>query len=190
MPLAIVFAAGAIVEGGVGTWGVLFLRDHLAVAALAGAAAYVAGQALATTARATLGWSVRRIGEARGARIGLALAAVGLLVEAASGSAALAGAGLAAAAVGSAVYWPLLLAHAGSGAERPGVVVGGISAAGYIGFLAGPPMVGVIADLGGLRAGLVLLAVIAAAGALLPLRTPEPVGATRAPDSAGGRRSA
>ena len=45
-PLAVVFAIGAVVEGGIGTWGVLFLRANLGLAAVAGAAAYVAGQAL------------------------------------------------------------------------------------------------------------------------------------------------
>jgi MFS family permease len=168
VPLAIVFAAGALTEGGVGTWGVLFLRSHLGIAALAGASAYVAGQGLAALARSTLAGSAERIGEARGARLGLGLAAVGLGLEAASREPVLAGIGLAAAAVGSSVYWPLLLALAGRGLERPGVVVGGISAAGYMGFLAGPPVVGWVASAFGLRAGLAVLAVAAGAAALYP----------------------
>ncbi len=36
---------GAMVEGGIGTFGVLYLRDRLDVAVLAGAGAYVLGQA-------------------------------------------------------------------------------------------------------------------------------------------------
>jgi MFS family permease len=170
LPLAFVFALGALVEGGVGTWGVLFLRSRLGVAAVVGATAYVFGQALATGARTTLGWTADRLGERRGARLGLALAAVGLLAEAMSHDAWVAGLGLAAASVGSAVYWPLLLATAGEGTERPGVIVGGVSAAGYLGFLAGPPLVGWIADGFGLRAGLGVLAIFATAAAITPLR--------------------
>ena len=118
--VAIVFAIGALVEGGVGTWGVLFLREHLGLAVAAGASAYVVGQGLATTARSTLGWTAEHVGERRGAQIGLALAGVGLLVEATATSSWLAAAGLGAAAVGAAVYWPLLLAFASRGGDRPG----------------------------------------------------------------------
>jgi MFS family permease len=170
--VAVVFAIGALVEGGVGTWGVLFLREHLGLAVAAGAGAYAVGQGLATTARSTLGWTAEHVGERRGAQIGLALAGVGLLVEATATSSWLAAAGLGAAAVGAAVYWPLLLAFASRGGDRPGLVVGGLSAAGYVGFLAGPPVVGWIAQLTDLRWGLAALGCASLAGALIRLRLP------------------
>jgi MFS family permease len=170
--LAVVFATGALVEGGVGTWGVLFLREHLGLAVAAGAGAYVAGQALATTARSTLGWTAEHVGERRGAQLGLGLAGIGLLLEAVSNSGWPAAIGLGAAAVGSAVYWPLLLAFASRGSDRPGLVVGGLSAAGYVGFLAGPPVVGWVAQATSLRWGLALLGAAALAGACARLRAP------------------
>jgi MFS family permease len=170
--VAIVFAIGALVEGGVGTWGVLFLRAHLGLAVAAGAGAYVVGQALATTARSTLGWTAEHVGERRGAQLGLGLAGVGLLIEATATSSWLAAAGLGAAAVGAAVYWPLLLAFASRGGERPGLVVGGLSAAGYVGFLAGPPVVGWVAQLTDLRWGLAFLGAASLAGAAVRLRVP------------------
>jgi MFS family permease len=170
--VAIVFAIGALVEGGVGTWGVLFLRAHLGLAVAAGAGAYVVGQALATTARSTLGWTAEHVGERRGAQLGLGLAGVGLLIEATATSGWLAAAGLGAAAVGAAVYWPLLLAFASRGGERPGLVVGGLSAAGYVGFLAGPPVVGWVAQLTDLRWGLAFLGAASLVGAAVRLRVP------------------
>lgn len=170
--VAVVFAIGALVEGGVGTWGVLFLRAHLGLAVAAGAGAYVVGQALASTARSTLGWTAEHIGERRGAQLGLALGGVGLLVEATATSSWLAAAGLGAAAVGAAVYWPLLLAFASRGGERPGLVVGGLSAAGYVGFLAGPPVVGWVAQATDLRWGLALLGTASLVGACLRLSAP------------------
>ncbi|MEY2423774.1 MAG: hypothetical protein QOI95_3841 [Acidimicrobiaceae bacterium] len=173
--VAIVFAIGALVEGGVGTWGVLFLRAHLGLAVAAGASAYAVGQALATTARSTLGWTAEHVGERRGAQLGLGLAGAGLLVEATATSSWLAAVGLGAAAVGAAVYWPLLLAFASRGGERPGLVVGGLSAAGYVGFLAGPPVVGWIAQITDLRWGLALLGGASLAGALVRLRAPVEV---------------
>ena len=138
---------------------------HLGLAVAAGAGAYVVGQALATTARATLGWTAEHVGERRGAQLGLALAGVGLLVEATATSSWLAAAGLGAAAVGAAVYWPLLLAFASRGGDRPGLVVGGLSAAGYVGFLAGPPVVGWVAQATDLRWGLALLGLASLVGA-------------------------
>jgi MFS family permease len=170
--VAVVFALGALVEGGVGTWGVLFLREHLGLAVAAGAGAYVAGQALATTARSTLGWTAEHVGDRRGAQLGLGLAGIGLLVEGTASSSWLAAAGLGAAAVGAAVYWPLLLAFAGRGVERPGLVVGGLSAAGYVGFLGGPPIVGWVAQVSDLRWGLAFLGAAALAGAFTRLHAP------------------
>ncbi|HEX2382052.1 MAG TPA: MFS transporter, partial [Acidimicrobiales bacterium] len=104
--LALVFTLGAVVEGGIGTWGVLFLRANLGLAAVAGAAAYVAGQALATFARCTLGWTTNHLGDRRGAQWGLALAGAGLFVEATANTGAAAAVGLGLAAVGVSVYWP------------------------------------------------------------------------------------
>ena len=171
--VAVVFAIGALVEGGVGTWGVLFLRAHLGLAVAAGAGAYVGGQALATIARSTLGWTTEHVGERRGAQFGLALAGAGLLLEATSNSSWPAAVGLGMAAVGSAVYWPLLLAFASQGSDRPGIVVGGLSAAGYVGFLAGPPVVGWVAQVTDLRWGLGFLGAAALAGALTRLKAPS-----------------
>jgi MFS family permease len=173
--LAVVFALGAMVEGGIGTFGVLYLREHLDVAVLAGAGAYVAGQALATITRSALGsegFAARLAtgGGVRPARIGLCVAAAGLALEAATDLAAVAAVGLAVAAVGITTYWPLLSAVATTASDRPGLAVGGVSAAGYLGFLAGPPLVGALADGAGLRAGVLGLAVAAATAASIRQR--------------------
>jgi hypothetical protein len=169
--LAVVFSLGAMVEGGIGTFGVLYLRDRLDVAVLAGAGAYVLGQALATTTRFALG-SERagtHLGGTRPARLGLIVAALGLLLEAATDLAPVAALGLAVASVGAATYWPLLSAVTTRAADRPGLAVGGVSAAGYLGFLAGPPIVGAIAEGAGLRVGVIALAVAGGVAASIPL---------------------
>jgi MFS family permease len=58
--LAVVFAASAMVEGGIATWGVLYLREHLDVGIVAGVGAYVVGQGLATVTRFSAGPAVGR----------------------------------------------------------------------------------------------------------------------------------
>jgi MFS family permease len=172
--LAAVFALAALVEGGIDTWGVLFLRSRLAVGVLAGAAAYVAGQSLATVARASIGGAARRMHATWGPSAGAVLAAGGLLVEAVSPSPVLAGVGLATAAIGISMCWPLFLSEATAGQDRPAVIVGGITAAGYVGFVAGPPIVGWISAAFGLRLGLVTLASAALLTGLLPRRSLTP----------------
>ena len=49
--LLAVFALAEVTEGGVDTWGVLYLRNHLATGVLLGAGAYVVGQLVAATTR-------------------------------------------------------------------------------------------------------------------------------------------
>jgi MFS family permease len=170
--LAVVFALGALVEGGIGTFGVLYLRDKLEVAVLAGAGAYVVGQSLATITRFSLGADAaeRRLGGTGPARLGLGLAAIGLVVEAATDLPGIAAAGLAVASIGVATYWPLLSGIASAASDRPGLAVGGVSAAGYLGFLAGAPLVGAVAEGAGLRAGVLVLAAAAGIAASIPLR--------------------
>lgn len=159
--LAAIFAGAALVEGGIDTWGVLYLRSNLKTTIVVGTGAFVVGQVLATLARATLG-PLAEASRGRGASIGAGLAAVGLLVEAVARVPALSAAGLAIATVGASMTWPLLLAGVSSTSERLGVVVGGVTAAGYLGFVAGPPIVGALSSAFGLRWGLGFMAAAAA----------------------------
>jgi MFS family permease len=169
--LALVFACGAMVEGGIDTWGVLVLRQRLGTTVLVGAGAYVTGQAVATAARITLGPAAGALGAVRGLAVGGGLAAAGLVLVAlapAWGAAA----GLAVAAAGISVCWPLLLSRASTGQERPAAVVGGVTAIGYLGFVIGPPLVGALAGIVGLRPAILTLAAAAAVVAVVPRRLP------------------
>jgi hypothetical protein len=168
--LAVAFAVGAMVEAGIETWGVLFLRERLASGVLLGAGAAVAGYVIASAARVTLGPLAGAAGAPVAVGAGAALSAVGLAVLALSPSPGVAAAGLVAAAGGVSMCWPLLLAQAGMGRERPAAAVGGVSAIGYLGFVVGPAAVGSVAQLAGLRAGLLALAAAAVFVAVAPAR--------------------
>jgi MFS family permease len=180
--LMVAFASTAVVEGGIDTWGVLYLRTRLATGVLVGAGAYAAGQLIAATTRASGANVINRLGHRRGFVLGSGLAAAGLALEASFDSAAAAACALAIAAGGISLCWPLTMARLA--APRPGgstdaasttVLVGGFTAAGYMGWVLGPAVVGTLSDHEGLRAGLFLLCGIAALAsvALAGIRIPS-----------------
>jgi len=186
--LALVFALTAMVEGGIDTWGVLYLRTHLAAGVLLGAGAYCMGQAIAISTRGGAGGRIGRIGPRWGLVIGAAVASGGLAIEAGSNDAAAAAIGLAVAAGGISLCWPLVMAvastvalasepavrspgpgavSAGADPVSPAALVGALTAAGYAGWVAGPAVVGSVADASGLSTGLFLLSGLAAAAAIV-----------------------
>jgi MFS family permease len=162
--LAVVLAAATMVEGGIDTWGVLFLRSQLAITAGLGAAAYVVGQGMATLSRVAFGPRVGVMAVGVGASTGAAVAAAGLTLEAVAPSGVVAALGLATAVVGISLCWPLLVAAGAAGNARPGLTVGALTGTGYVGFLIGPSLVGWAAGAWGLRVGILILV----AAALLP----------------------
>ena len=179
LPLALVLACSAMVEGGLETWGVLYLRVRIGAGVLVGSAAYVLGQTLATAAR--LGLGVTRVGEARFLLAGGAgVAAAGLTVEAFAPSAAVGALGLAAAAIGISVCWPLLLTRATQGPGTTAVPVAAMTSGGYVGFVVGPPLVGLVSRGAGLRAGLLVLAALAAVVSVVGLVQPSRADASAA----------
>jgi MFS family permease len=168
--LAIAFAVGGMVEGGIELWGVLFLRTFLESGLPVAVGSAVGGYVVAMVARLTFGRAAGRRGAARGVTIGAGIAFAGVLVLGLAPVAWLSGLGLVLAAGGISMCWPLLLAHASDGRARPAAIVGSVTAVGYLGFVLGPTVVGWVAAAFGLRAGLLLLAGAAAFVAVAPTR--------------------
>jgi predicted MFS family arabinose efflux permease len=166
--VAAAFAVGAMVEGGVALWGVLFLRTHLASGLGVAVTSAVAAYSIAALARVFIGPVAGRRSAAHGVAVGAGAAAIGVLVLALASGSWLPGLGLVVAAAGVSMCWPLLMAHAGAGRERPGAIVGGLAAFGYVGLFAGPTIVGWVAAAAGLKAGLLLLSVAAVFVAIAP----------------------
>ena len=80
----------------------------------------------------------------------------------------IAAAGLAAASLGISVVWPLLMADVNNEATHPALAIGGVTAAGYLGMVAGPPIVGIVSGAFGRPTGLMVLAAIALFVAVTP----------------------
>ncbi len=166
--IAIAFAVGAMVEGGVELWGVLYLRTEVSPGVAVGATSAVLAYSVAAIARVGLGPAMGRRGAARGVTIGASVSAAGIVLLGWAPTSWLAGAGLVIAAGGISMCWPLLLSYATAGRARPGTIVGAVSAVGYVGFVAGPTLVGWLAAGAGLQLGLLVLA----AGALFVAGAP------------------
>jgi hypothetical protein len=184
--LAVAFGVAAMVEGGIDLWAVLFLRTQLASGLLVGAGGAVLGYLVAAAARVLVGPRIGAAGAGPGVAIGAGLAAGGLVLMAAAPDAALAAVGLVGAAAGVSMCWPLLVALAATGHERPGPVVGAVSSVGYLGLVVGPAVVGLVSGGLGLRDGLGLLALAAAAVAGYGWRGHRSASAARPDRRAGG----
>jgi Major Facilitator Superfamily len=165
--LLAVFALAEVTEGGVDTWGVLYLRNHLATGVLLGAGAYVVGQVVAATTRGAGSVLVGRLPARRGLLVGGCVAGGGILLESLSPLSGVAALGLALGAGGASLFWPLVMSNVSRLASQVVSAVGTFTAAGYIGWVAGAPIVGWVSQAYGPQRGLQLLAVAAFAVAVV-----------------------
>ncbi len=167
--LLAVFALAEISEGGVDTWGVLFLRHELSTGVLLGAGAYVVGQAVAATTRGAGATLLGRLSTRRALIVGGCVAGGGILLESLTHISGLAALGLALGAGGASLFWPLVMSSVSRQASQVVSAVGTFTAAGYIGWVAGAPLVGWVSQTYGAGRGLQVLAVAAFGVALFSL---------------------
>lgn len=174
-------------EGAMADWSAVYLRD-VAGAGPGLTAAGFGAFSLAMAAGRVVGDRVlQRIGAERLVRGGGTVAAVGVALAVLLGTpwAAVLGFGLVGAGL-SAVF-PTVLATAGRAPGLPpAAAIAAVSTVGYTGFMAGPPLIGLVADALSLRAGLALVvvaaAVVALAAGALRGGAPPPIGAPEAPE--------
>jgi MFS family permease len=171
--LLAIFALAEITEGGVDTWGVLYLRNHLAAGVLLGAGAYVVGQSVAATTRGAGGHLIGRLSARHALVVGGCVAGGGILLESLSPLSGVAALGLALGAGGASLFWPLVMSNVSNLASQVVSAVGTFTAAGYIGWVAGAPIVGWISQAYGPQHGLQVLAVAALAVALVSFIHPQ-----------------
>jgi MFS family permease len=176
-----VFAICAVLsEGAVSDWAAIYLDDEVGTGegtAAAGLAVFSLTMGIGRLAGDRLSEAV---GPARLARGGGSLGAVGIGIALLADTTLTALAGFALAGLGLAALFPLALRAAATRGDSPGPAVAAVSAMGYIGFLAGPPTIGGLAELVGLRAALLLVVACCAADAALAgaVRVPKPAATT------------
>jgi fucose permease len=171
-PVALAAVGGAL--GAMADWSAVYLRDTLH-AAPALAAGGFAGFSLAMAAgRLTGDVVVGRFGGRRVLRVSRAVAAGGLAVALLIGHPAAGIVGCALVGLGIANIIPVLFsATARIPGVEPGRALSAVATTGYPGFLAGPPLIGGVAEAAGLAIGLGLVSVACALVAVGARRLPE-----------------
>jgi MFS family permease len=157
-------------EGAVADWSAVFLRQDV------GAGAALAGAGFAAFSLAMAGGRLvgdvlnARLGAVALLRLGGAVAGAGMALALVPDGAALSILGFGLVGAGLSTLFPTVIGAAGRTRDAPtGTVIATITALGYFGFLAGPPLIGLLADVAGLRAALgvvvaLALLVVAVAG--------------------------
>jgi hypothetical protein len=145
-------------EGAMGDWAAVFLREYRR-AGLDGAATGFAGFSLAMAAGRFAGdWVRRRWGAPILLRVGGVAAAVGMTTALTMPGLVSSVLGFTLFGLGLANMIPILFGAAGRvHGMTPGLGIAAVATTGYAGLLAGPPLIGMTAELVGLRLALVAI---------------------------------
>jgi predicted MFS family arabinose efflux permease len=166
-------------EGSANDWLAITMVDAYGTSEAVGAVALGLFVTSMTVARVVGGAALERWGRVPVLRLTAASALVGLLLVVSGVSVWLVMIGILFWGAGASLGFPVGMSSAADDPARAAVRVSVASSIGYAAFLAGPPLIGVLAEhVGPLRALLVVLGALAlglaASGAARPLPTPEP----------------
>jgi MFS family permease len=164
---ALAFAC-LLIEGGAADWSGVYIKDELGTGPGVAALGFTAFSVTMTLGRIFGDRLVTRFGSARLVRTGGLVAAVGFGGALVLSTPLAALVGFACLGAGMSSVIPIVFRTAG---QAPGIASGvalsAVSSVGYLGFVAGPPAIGGIAELIGLPAALGVLVALAAAVAAL-----------------------
>jgi fucose permease len=166
----------AFTEGSANDWMAVAMVDGYGTSETVGAVGFGVFVAAMTVARLVGGSALERFGRVATLRMTAALALAGLLLVLLGGSVPVAMAGALLWGMGAALGFPVGMSAAADDESRAAVRVSVVSSIGYTAFLAGPPLIGLLAEhVGILRALFVVVAALtlglAASGASRPLPT-------------------
>src|SRR5262245_18955638 len=180
-PLALL---GLMAEGAMADWSAVYLHDMLGSSPAVAAIGFAAFSLAMAAGRLSGDVLVGRLGARRVLRGSSATAAFGLGLALLVGRPAIGIVGCTLVGLGIANIIPILFSAA---ARVPGVTssraLAAVATTGYLGFLAGPPLIGIVAEAAGLAAGLGLVSAACAVIALKATALP----ATRPPETRSPR---
>jgi predicted MFS family arabinose efflux permease len=165
--LGVLAAMGLIAEGAMYDWSVLFMKQERGSEPATAALAYASFSGAMAAGRFGGDWVRARVSATRLMRASGVLGAAGMALALAVPSPAVALVGFALVGLGLSNVVPVLFSAA---AQVPGVSpahgIAAVSGVGYLGMMAGPPLIGLIAERASLAAGLVVVVVFAIVMAL------------------------
>ncbi|MDH6285670.1 MFS transporter [Rhodococcus opacus] len=173
--LGLIALGMAFAEGSANDWLPLGIVDGYGVGSATGAAFYVVFVAAMTSGRLLGGRVVDRYGRAATVRWSAALAVAGVLIVILAGNLVLAALGCALWGVGVALGFPLALSAAADSGADAARRVSAVSTLGYMAFLVGPPLLGLLGE----QFGLLQAFYVVLAGAVLAGLVASKAGETR-----------
>jgi MFS family permease len=177
VPLLLVAAIavfGLLAEGEMGHWSGIYLRNSLGLPALLGGSGVAVFYGAMALGRLGAGWTVGRLGNRHTLLAAGSLVTFGMALALATTSASLVIVGFLLVGLALAAIVPLAFSVAGDLVpERAASAISVVTTFGYGGFLLGPPLVGGLAELVGLRAALGVIVVAGLAIFILSLRLRE-----------------
>jgi MFS family permease len=168
--LGVIAFCALMAEGSVFDWSGVYLSDETGAAAGAAPLGLTAFSLTMGIGRLVGDGVAERIGAGTAVRGGalIATAGIGLALAVPEPGAAIAG--FMVMGAGLSVMFPLALRAAGMQGDGGGAALAAVSTVGYAGFLAGPPVIGSLADASSLRAALSLVAVLCLVAAVAARR--------------------
>jgi hypothetical protein len=166
--LGIVAFCGLLIEGAIADWSAVYMNDTLNTGPGLAAGGFAAFSLTMAIGRLTGDRLVYLSNPVTVARYGGGFAAVGMGLTLAAPHPLLAIAGFGLVGAGMANVVPIIFSAAGRmPGISPGPAIAAVATTGYFGFLAGPPVIGLIAELITLRVALSILVLLAATSAIL-----------------------
>ena len=183
-------AVAYLLENAWQSWGAILLQDGVGAGPGLSSAVPAVFAVMAATGRLLGDPVARRVAPRVLLAGGAAVAAVGSVLAAHAPGAGLAILGIAISGFGTSVCAPTIISLAGAAITRLGraAAVSTVTTFSYLGFLVGPPLVGLIADRSSLPSAMTFVAVLAALlsiAALVVPGIPSPIRADRASGEAG-----
>jgi fucose permease len=156
--LGLLTFCGLLAEGAMGDWSAVYLHDTLGTTSATAATGFAVFSLSMAVGRFAGDRFVKRLGPVAALRTSTAIAAAGLAVALVIGTSPAAILGFGVVGLGIANVIPVLFSSAGQASGRAtGSALAAVATTGYCGYLAGPPLIGLAAELTGLRAALGLV---------------------------------
>jgi MFS family permease len=190
--IGVMVLAMALTEGVANDWLAVALVDGYDVPAWLGAAGFALFVAAMTTGRVAGTGALDRFGRVRVLWTSMAVAAAGVLLVVLGGEPVLVVAGICLWGLGASLGFPVGMSAAADEPAHAPARVSVVATIGYTAFLAGPPVLGFVADRVGVLNALLLVAVLLVPSALVvpSVRRPGVVGASGSPPPGDSRTGA